>query len=179
MKLDRHQRHAIIAGRHPKIAGKGECPVDAGVEIALTTRVAIRVDRIRIPRGGGWSLKYTVIDHRDSFLAPTGHKVALDEKGNALPMSEAEAHGLTSDPRDPLDAGVYVGREYQTVVDMRARLKTAERPGSQSQRDTQILSFKERLRETMAGLDPLGQAALLARLERELAAAIAVEDQAA
>ena len=170
MTLPTETRRKIMEGKFPKISGKGKCPLEPGDVVELTTRVSIRIDRIRIPRGGGWRVIYTRIDFRDLYLMPTGHRRDLDQAGRPKPMSQAEEHGMNSNPRDPVGAGaVIVGAEYQTVVRMPARLRKAEREqGEYDERDLQHLQAAVRdlvIRTAKAGRDPV---VAMAGLQREI-----------
>lgn len=173
MRLTREQHRAIMAERFPRIAGEGECPVQAGEVIDLTSRVAIRVDGVRTPKGGGWELKYTRIDFRDLYLMPTVHSVAVDESGFPKPMSQAEEHGMNANPRDPVGAGGVLDARYQQVIDMKARAKWMQQKrqhqaDTEAEQDIQAVQAQVRdliRRGTKLGLSP---ETILAPLSREL-----------
>lgn len=64
--LTRKQRAELRAGHAPRIAGDDRiCPVEEGHVIHLGKDFRLEVTQIRVVKGGGWSLGYTVHDHRD------------------------------------------------------------------------------------------------------------------
>ena len=169
--ISTEQRRKIMEGKFPKIAGKGKCPLEPGDVVELSPRVSIRIDRIRIPRGGGWRVIYTRIDFRDLYLMPSGHRRDLDQAGRPKPMSQAEEHGMNSNPRDPVGAGaVIVGAEYQTVVRMPARLRQAERDQGEYEQHLQHLQAEVRALVTRAAKSGVDPVSVLAPVVREVKA---------
>lgn len=170
LKLSKEQRQGILAGKAPSIRGKGICPVERGQVVKVTSRVSIKVDRVRYRRGGGWSLAYTRVDFRELYLMPSNRKIALDDYGQPLRMSDAEAHGMNTNQRDPIDAGAVLDARHQTVVTSSARLRRARQPIS-GEVSAQVRSVKEQLKATLDGLSPEARAALLANVSRAIAEA--------
>src|SRR4051794_39152540 len=65
LKLAKADRKKLMALEPVKISGAGECPVAPGDTITIVKGLTLTVDSIRTPKGGGWSLRYTLTDRRD------------------------------------------------------------------------------------------------------------------
>ena len=146
MKLNATQRRAIFLAlegkeKFPNLAGEGDAPVSAGHTFTLSSRVEVKVRQVDRPSPNRWQLAYTVYDFRDEpGLARTGRKVALDDHGNAVPMTEHEELGYGGNPRFGLDAGRRVSRLDQKKLSDRADAEwsqyvTATRPDEIRERE--------------------------------------------
>lgn len=180
LKLSKAQRAAFFARQWPKLAGDGPPPVEVGYLHRLSSRLSFEVVKVNRTKRGGWQLDYRVTDDREENFYLVPMQSSLERMARAprdedrLPVLGApeEDIGYTRDPRrsrmDPLKA---VPPNIQNVIAMRAKLESAQRPASRTELNAQARSFRERLHSVLDGLNPTGQAALLARLERELAEA--------
>lgn len=166
----------------PVLAGEGVPPVKAGYVHKLSSRMSIEIIRVHIKRGR-WRLEYKLHDDRDPkfYLMPGGVTLETDEKGNLTDtMPPEEEIGYTQNPkRRRLDPLPTVPPDVQNVITMRAKLEGAQRSSSQSERNSQARSVREKLHRTLDGLSPEGQVALLAGIERQMQEAIAQEREAA
>lgn len=146
LKLTRAERAKLMALEPVKIAREGECPVKPGDEIKLSPLVTLTVNEIRRPKGGGWSLRYTLTDRRDPkrILRRTPgifHVTSedLDEFGNlkAADAEElqraAELSAYTGGGSSLADAGEAVSRLTQQAFAKEA--KTAEGLREQKRRE--------------------------------------------
>lgn len=179
MKLTPKQRAEFFAGNCPKLAGEGRCPVPVGHRWRLSRRVSVEVTGIRKAKKGGWSLQYTVYDQRpdaDYYLRPTSSGVAVDEKGRPLPMTPAEEHGYTGNPKSNLaERAPIVPRDYQNVLVTRARDRFMEHrreshAEEEAAKDLQAVQGKMRdliKRAVKMGVDP---ALVIAPIAREIQA---------
>jgi hypothetical protein len=139
LKLTREQRHQIFAGEPPKITGEGECPVEAGYVLELSSRVRLTVLQVRTRKGGGWSLQYEVSDRRDAprilRRTPGIHHVTkddLDDNGDPKPLTADEIHRAAMDsaytgrPTSLSDAGEAVDEKTQRRFSELARDRKAQ-----------------------------------------------------
>lgn len=148
-----------------------------------TPSLVIEMAKPRRHRKGHWLAPFAVViddRRRGLYLMPTAHAVRVDDKGRVLPMSQAEEHGMTTSPRDPVGAGgVLSGAEYQTVIQMPSRLRKAEGPTSHHERRSQERAVREELHQALEGLSPIAQTALLAGIKRQIEEAIEADAEAA
>lgn len=175
LKLTAGQRRAFFAGEWPVLAGDGLAPVSAGYVHRLSSRLSLTVERVHI-RKGRWRLEYSVLDDRDErfYLVPMMTslermaKAPLGDDGLPEMGPPEEDLGYTRDPRRVrADEGPALRPDLQTVIEMRSRLTTGQRNvGSADQRRQRERAARERLRETLDGLDPVAQIALLAQIEQ-------------
>lgn len=68
LRLTREVRKRLFDHQAPRIAGEGKCPVKQGQVIAISSKVSLKVLRVNVRRGGGWSLQYELTDRRDPVL---------------------------------------------------------------------------------------------------------------
>jgi hypothetical protein len=73
VKLTRTQTAKLKQLETPRIAGTGTCPVEPGFVLEVTVGLTLTVDKVRVPKGGGWSLQYTLTDTRDVVAAKAHH----------------------------------------------------------------------------------------------------------
>lgn len=125
LKLTREQRRQLLNHERPKIAGQGTCPVAPGHTIDLTRHVTFTVDEVRMVKGGGWSLRYTLTDRRDPARklrrTPAAHLETgdRDEYGNPKPPTASEIaraareSAYTSGATSLADAGEAIDEQTQ------------------------------------------------------------------
>jgi hypothetical protein len=136
MKLTKSQREKLAAGEPVKIAGEGECPVAPGDTIPVLTGVELIVTGIRTPKGGGWSLRYTLtradvalfLKRRPSIPANDFKRVragfdSAGAPGTSTPaaIKAAALESAYSHVGDPLDAGQIVHPDEVAEINERRR----------------------------------------------------------
>lgn len=169
MTLPAEDRRAILEGEFPQLSGTDRFQV--GQMIQLTKRVSIRIEKRNLRRGlVTWD--YTVIDFRDRFLKrrlPTDHRGYVEAErlnGEEIRKASERSH-YDANPRDPMDAGASVPPEYQNVISLNARTRSAEAvERADDRRRSQVRSVTERIREKAKAGDLTDQQ--LAQIHRTL-----------
>jgi hypothetical protein len=172
LKLSKSDREKLFALEPIKISGKGKCPVEPGYIYRLSSRLTLTVDEIRTPKGGGWSLRYTLTDRRDPrrILRRTPgifHVTSddLDEHGDLKqPDAEelqraAELSAYTGSSSSLASAGEAVDRKTQQGFTSEARTIDALREQKRRetwQREQDALSVYERFRIEWERAEHLG-----------------------
>lgn len=118
LRLTREQRAAFFDGAWPRLKGEGTFPGEEGQVVRLSSRLAFRIEEVRTPASGGWSLSYTVLDQRpdrDRYLGPA----PVVSEGEALTKRwhPDEELGYTGNPKTALaDAGTCVDPDYLELL---------------------------------------------------------------
>jgi hypothetical protein len=150
-------------------------PFEQGEEFILrrfggTKQVWLTITNVKRERKGGWKVEYSFADNRPLFLRRGGNltRVAAD----------------SCDPEAPV-----IDRETQKAWQVKARLEAIERKEAEERRGDRVSELTEanrrqreriirdRLRETLAGLDPIAATALLAKIESDISEARQVDDK--
>lgn len=159
--IDAKTRQAILAGEFPALTWPGDkpCPVEKDQEIGFVylrslagpvVQVAITITAIRRGKKGEHLADYSVRDDRPLYLR---HR-----------------RGFTRSPADSTDPDAPITdektlREYSA----RSRLRAAEREERADEaRRKRARAVRDRLRETLEGLQPEAQMTLLVTMEREI-----------
>jgi hypothetical protein len=101
LKLTRTQTAKLKQLETPRIAGEGTCPVQPGFVLEVTVGLTLTVDKVRVPKGGGWSLQYTLTDTRDVVAAKAHHlrstpPIHVEDGKPPSPQSIAQAREESS-----------------------------------------------------------------------------------
>jgi hypothetical protein len=173
-------RAKVLAGDRPGLIfpGSEDCPFKVGQEVGLTFNVSIVVNRVTKTKGGDHRCKYAVRDFRETLMRrtpPMFEPPETDQFGYPIkPTKEAIAAATidgnyTQDPSQAVPSGApEVDVEYRRVLGMRKRKRDADNEPTEAVRRKRERAVRDKLRETMRGLTPQGQAALLARIELDL-----------
>lgn len=88
--LTRNERAELFAGRAPKLAGAGKCLISEGYIYTLSPGFWIEINKVRRTRTGGWSLGYTIHDHRHaSLLLRRTPPVHVEDAESSAPTAAA------------------------------------------------------------------------------------------
>jgi hypothetical protein len=165
--LKASERAKLLRGEWPSLSRPfvegAPPPFEQGEEFVLrkfggTKQVWVTIMVVKRERKGGWNIEYSFADHRPLFLRRGGNltRVAAD----------------SCDPEAPV-----IDKETQKAWQVKARLESVERKEAAEQRDGRVSELaqrqrervvRDRLRETIAGLEPAAATALLARIEAEI-----------
>lgn len=177
-QLKASERAKLLRGEWPSLNRpfvEGQpAPFDAGEEFVLRRfggrpQVWLTIANVKRERKGGWKVEYRFADHRPLFLRRGGNltRVAAD----------------SCDPEAPV-----IDKETQKAWHMKSRLESAERKEEAERRGDRVSELaqrqreravRDRLRETLAGLEPAAATALLAMIESDIAEFTATTKEAA
>jgi hypothetical protein len=180
-QLKASERAKLLRGEWPSLTrpfAEGEPPpFQQGEEFVLrrfggAKQVWLTITNVKRERKGGWKVEYSFADHRPLFLRRGGNltRVAAD----------------SCDPEAPV-----IDKETQKAWQAKARLESIQRKEDAERRGDHVSELTEanrrkrervirdRLRETLAGLEPAAAVALLARIESEIAEFKATTKEAA
>lgn len=181
LSLTRVQRAAFFSRDKtvawPTLAGEGVPPVKVGYVHRLSSRLSFEVTKVSF-KNGKWSLEYKIHDDREEcfYLLPTARSVPIDERGNVTPMAPEEEIGYSRNPKSPrADYLRSVPPNVQNVIDMQARLASAERrreddPEREAKEDLRRVNaeVKELIKRAVKmGIDPSSIIAPIAREVQE------------
>lgn len=177
MKLTREQRFLLMRGGCPRLAFPADQPLDArkGQIVKLSKHVEIEITGVTRTKKGEKQIEYLLRDLRPTLLrrTPQVHQPESDDEGFVAPPEAADIEAArlessyTHSPRGAIgDAGEAVPEVDQVLLSMQARTKWAQRTDEQNRKRERAV--RDRLRETLNGLDSDSQVALLAALEREI-----------
>jgi hypothetical protein len=165
VKLKASERTALLRGEWPSLSRQivtGEPPIfEAGETIVLKRfggfpQVWITISAVRRTRKGVWMPEYTLRDDRPLYLRHNGD----------LTRSVSES----VDPEAPV-----IDAATERSFNARARLKMAERAEATDARKERQRrrerAVRDRLRETLDGLEPAAATDLLASLEQQIESA--------
>lgn len=187
MKLSQHEKQQILAGNMKTLLRKGKPACEPGDEFTLSvsrprpytdpeTKHVFRppaersawitvTSKVRRAKGG-WAVYFNVTDNR--------HPTYFMAKGGGYTTDVSVAVDKLAADVDAATQARISAEARQVNADRRARdAELAERDRRRQER-----AFRTRLRETLQGLDPAAQMALLAALEREMAEALRMDEAA-
>lgn len=149
--LTRKQRAELRAGHAPRISGSERiCPVEEGHVIHLGKDFRLEVTQIRVVKGGGWSLGYTVHDNRDPARlvrrTPPMHTDDPRQDTDADAIRKAgDESAYTSSPHAAVtDAGEAVPDAWQKAQTKQAR-EYEQRALARRRKDQALLKQEDRI----------------------------------
>lgn len=180
MRLTPKERRAIFAGTFPTLTCKPDQAPDPDTVIELSALVRLIVKRTHRIKADRVRVDYIVQDERARLLraSPPAHdfrhdeldrrrgpdEEAIERAAEESSYTHSQAKALPGEPEA-------VTRKEQEAMTTEGRKRWAEhRQGTSSpeERRRQERAVRDRLRQTLKGLDPVAQAALLASIEREI-----------
>ncbi|HEX5594157.1 MAG TPA: hypothetical protein VFX35_12525 [Solirubrobacterales bacterium] len=176
--LTREFERKIRACDRPGLVYPGEAdpPVEAGQIIKIGSSIEIEILRLRKTKGGDHRAIYTVHDHRPTLIRrtpPMHEPPETDAEGFPLPHDEAAIKAASIDGNYTQDQAQAVPEsasevdiEFRRLLSVKKRTADAEGEAPEAIRRKQERATRDKLRETLKGLDPPAQAALLARVEK-------------
>lgn len=178
--LTREFERKILACDRPGLVYPGESdpPVEAGQIIPIGSNIELEILRVRKTKGGDHRAYYTVHDFRPTLIRRTppmyeppetdaeGYPLAHDEE--AIEAASIDGN-YTQDPAQAVpESASEVDIEFRRLLSVKKRVADAESEPSEAVRRKHERAARDRLRETLKGLDPQAQAALLAEIESVL-----------
>lgn len=169
MKLTRVQRARLCAGECPRISGEGK-PPERGEVYALSSRLSIRVARVRVTPSKAWRIDYEIYDRRDPVrqlrLTPAPQdfraiRASFDPHGMPIPptadaiKAAAEESAYTSAPSSLSSAGEVVDARTQARFSAETQA-THARDRAEEYRRRQLRAQAARLREGVTWAERLG-----------------------
>lgn len=166
MKLTAKESRAILQGEHPRLERpyvEGEpCPFKPGeVEPIKTLQseagpipyVAITITAVRRGKKGEWRAAYAIQDDRALYVATQPGYTHLPE--------------LSIDPEASVDDPDTLSR-FETEGRLSRLQQREDRQTAKEVRRKRERAIRDRLRETLSGLEPLAQTELLASIEQTI-----------
>lgn len=180
VKLTREQRFLLMRGTCPRISFPADEPPPCakGQVVRLSKNVEIQITGLMRTKKGELVVEYILRDSRPTLLrrTPQVHTPTSDSDGYVRVPDEDEVEAARLDSsythsrRGAIeDAGEAVPGVDQAKLTTAARLVFSRREQDREEANRKReRAVRDRLRETLKGLDPDSQNALLAALEREI-----------
>jgi len=184
--LTREFERKILACERPGLVWPGDAdpPAEAGQVITVGSNIELVILRIRKTKGGDHRAYYAVHDYRPTLMRrtpPMYEPPETDAEGFPLRHDQAAIDAASIDgnyTQDPSQAvpesASEVDIEFRRLLSVKKRTMVAESEPAEEVRRKRERAARDKLREAMKGLDPQGQVALLASIERLIDEAKAV-----
>jgi hypothetical protein len=176
--LTREFERKVLACERPGLiwSGGADPPVQPGEVIKISSNVELEILRLRKTKGGDHRAYYVVHDYRPTLMRrtpPMYEPPETDAEGYPLrhdqPAIDAASidGNYTQDPSQAVpESASEVDIEFRRILSVKKRKADAESEAPEAVRRKRERAAREKLRETLKGLDPQAQVALLANVER-------------
>jgi hypothetical protein len=178
--LTRDFQRKILACERPGLVypGNEDPPVEAGQVITVGSNIELEILRIRPTKGGDHRAYYKVHDYRPTLIRrtpPMYEPPETDAEGFPLRHDEAAIAAASIDgnyTQDPAQAvpesASEVDVEFRRLLSVKKRQNDSESEPPEAVRRKRERAARDKLRETLKGLDPQAQVILLAEIENLL-----------
>jgi hypothetical protein len=176
--LTREFERRILACERPGLIwpGNEDPPAEPGQVITVGSNIELVILRIRKTKGGDHRGYYAVHDYRPTLMRrtpPMYEPPETDAEGFPLRHDQAAIAAASIDgnyTQDPSQAvpesASEVDIEFRRLLSVKKRTTDAESETAEAVRRKRERAARDKLRQTLKGLDPQAQAMLLAEVER-------------